>query len=76
MDAAARVYFGVSARHVSLWQAAMLAGLPRAPSRFNPRSDPDAAVARTKQVLAAMVEDGAITAAQRAAGGRRDPPAG
>jgi penicillin-binding protein 1A len=64
VDAAARVYFGVSARHVSLWQAAMLAGLPRAPSRFNPRSDPDAAVARTKQVLAAMVEDGAITAAR------------
>ncbi len=64
VDAAARVYFGVSARHVSLWQAAMLAGLPRAPSRFNPRSDSDAAVARTKQVLAAMVEDGAITAAR------------
>ncbi len=61
VDAAARVYFGVSARHVTLWQAAMLAGLPRAPSRFNPRSDPQAAVARTKQVLAAMVEDGAIT---------------
>ncbi len=64
VDAAARVYFGVSARHVSLWQAAMLAGLPRAPSRFNPRSDPEAAVARAKQVLAAMVENGAITAAQ------------
>ncbi len=64
VDAAARVYFGVSARHVSLWQAAMLAGLPRAPSRFNPRSDPDAAVARTRQVLAAMVEAGAITAAR------------
>ena len=64
VDAAARVYFGVSARHVSLWQAAMLAGLPRAPSRFNPRSDADAAVARTKQVLAAMLENGAITAAR------------
>jgi penicillin-binding protein 1A len=64
VDAAARVYFGVSARHVSLWQAAMLAGLPRAPSRFNPRADPDAAVARTRQVLAAMVEDGALTPAR------------
>ncbi len=64
VDAAARVYFGVSARHVSLWQAAMLAGLPRAPSRFNPRADPDAAVARTKQVLAAMVEDGVLTPAR------------
>jgi penicillin-binding protein 1A len=64
VDAAARVYFGVSARHVSLWQAAMLAGLPRAPSRFNPRSNPEAAVARTRQVLAAMVADGAITVVQ------------
>jgi penicillin-binding protein 1A len=75
VDAAARIYFGVSARHLSLWQAAMLAGLPRAPSRFNPRSNPEAAVARTKQVLAAMVEDGAITAvqAQQAAAAIRLP---
>jgi penicillin-binding protein 1A len=64
MDAGARLYFGVSARHVSLWQAAMLAGLPRAPSRFNPRTDPAAATARCKEVLAAMVAAGAITQAQ------------
>ena len=64
MDAAARIYFGVSARHVTLWQAAVLAGLPRAPSRFNPRVNPGAATARAKEVLAAMVETGAITQAQ------------
>ncbi len=64
MDAAARTYFGVSARHVTLWQAAMLAGLPRAPSRFNPRTDPSAATARAKEVLAAMVDTGAITPEQ------------
>jgi penicillin-binding protein 1A len=64
VDAAARMYFGVSTRRVTLWQAAMLAGLPRAPSRFNPRTNPEAAVARTKQVLAAMVEAGTITAEQ------------
>jgi penicillin-binding protein 1A len=64
MDAGARLYFGVSARKVSLWQAAMLAGLPRAPSRFNPRTDPKAAVARAKEVLAAMVAAGAITQQQ------------
>ena len=64
MDAAARIYFGVSARHVTLWQAAVLAGLPRAPSRFNPRINPAAAAARAKEVLAAMVETGAITQAQ------------
>jgi penicillin-binding protein 1A len=63
VDGAARLYFGVSARQVSLWQAAMLAGIPRAPSRFNPRTDPAAAIARTKEVLAAMVDTGAITQA-------------
>ena len=55
MDAAARMYFGVSARRVTLAQAAVLAGLPRAPSRFNPRVNPHAALARAKDVLAAMV---------------------
>ncbi|MGO9998271.1 MAG: transglycosylase domain-containing protein [Acetobacteraceae bacterium] len=64
MDAAARMYFGISARHVSLWQAAMLAGLPRAPSRFNPRTDPRVAAARAREVLTAMAETGAITAEQ------------
>ena len=64
VDAAAHIYFGVSARHVTLWQAAVLAGLPRAPSRFNPRANPAAATARAKEVLAAMVETGAITQAQ------------
>ncbi len=66
VDAAAHMYFGVSARHVTLWQAAVLAGLPRAPSRFNPRINPEAAAARAKDVLAAMVETGAITQAQAA----------
>ena len=56
VDAAARMYFGVSARRVTLWQAAVLAGLPRAPSRFNPRTDPAAAAARAREVLTAMAE--------------------
>ncbi len=67
VDAAARQYFGVSARNVSLWQAAVLAGIPRAPSRLNPRVDPAAAAARGREVLQAMVQTGAITAAQAAA---------
>src|ERR1019366_4802624 len=62
VDAAARLYFGVSARQVSLWQAAVIAGLPRSPSRLSPRVDPAAAAARGRDVLAAMVETGAITA--------------
>ncbi len=64
VDAAARLFFGVPARRVALWQAAMLAGLPKAPSRLNPRSAPDAAAARTLEVLDAMVETGVITSAQ------------
>ncbi|MGG2357357.1 hypothetical protein ACE4Z2_25270, partial [Salmonella enterica] len=47
---------------LALWQAAALAGLPRAPSRFNPVADPRAASARTCEVLHAMVETGAIDA--------------
>jgi penicillin-binding protein 1A len=66
VDAAARVYFGVSARRLYLWQAAMIAGLPQAPSRHNPRTNPDGAIARAADVLAAMVETGAITEEQRA----------
>ncbi|MDB5414761.1 MAG: transpeptidase-transglycosylase, partial [Rubritepida sp.] len=67
VDAAARVYFGVSARRLTLWQAAILAGLPQAPSRLNPRSNPDGAMARAHDVLAAMVDTGAITAEQMSA---------
>ena len=64
VDAASRLYFGVSARKLTLWQAAVIAGLPRAPSRFSPRVDPEAAAARGREVLAAMVDTGAITLAQ------------
>ncbi|MBX5453855.1 MAG: PBP1A family penicillin-binding protein [Acidobacteriia bacterium] len=70
VDAAARLYFGISARRLVLWQAAMLAGLPKAPSRFNPLANPEAAKARARQVLAAMVAVGAIRpeVAKQAAG--------
>jgi penicillin-binding protein 1A len=66
MDAAAKTFFNVSARRVTLGQAAVLAGLPRAPSRFNPRANPAAALARAKAVLSTMVESGTITAEQAA----------
>jgi len=61
VDAAAHLYFGVSARKLNLWQSAVIAGLPRAPSRFSPRVDPEAAAARGRAVLAAMAASGAIT---------------
>jgi penicillin-binding protein 1A len=67
VDAAARMYFGVSARKLTLWQCAVLAGIPRAPSRINPRADPAAAASRGREVLAAMAETGAITKAEAAA---------
>ena len=64
VDGAAQVYFGVSARQLTLAQAAMLATLTRAPSVFSPRRDPVAAQQRASWVLDAMVDTGAITAAQ------------
>ena len=63
-DAAARLYFGVSARNLNLWQSALLAGIPRAPSRLNPRANPIAAAARAREVLTAMAQTGTITAAE------------
>jgi penicillin-binding protein 1A len=77
MDAAAKTYFNVSARRLTLPQAAVLAGLPRAPSRFNPRVNPGAALVRGKEVLAAMAENGDLTAqqAQAAAAQITFPPA-
>jgi len=69
VDAAARQYFGVSARRLNLWQCAVLAGLPRAPSRINPRADPAAAAARGREVLAAMADTGVITKADADAAG-------
>ncbi len=69
VDAAARLYFGVSARQLNLWQSAVIAGLPRAPSRFNPRVDPRAAAARGREVLAAMADTGVITEEQAKAAG-------
>lgn len=62
VDAAARLYFGHSARELSLWQAAVIAGLPQAPSRFSPRVNPGAAAARAREVLNAMAASGTITA--------------
>jgi penicillin-binding protein 1A len=61
VDGAAHVYFGKSARDLTLPEAAMLATLTRAPSAFSPRRDLAAAQARAGLVLRAMVETGAIT---------------
>jgi penicillin-binding protein 1A len=64
VDAAAHRYFDKSAREVSLYEAAVIAGLLRAPSRFSPANDKERAAQRAEQVLANMANAGFITAAQ------------
>jgi penicillin-binding protein 1A len=66
VDGAAHVYFGKSARTLTLAEAAMLATLTRAPSVFSPRRDLAAAQERADIVLRAMVRTGAISAAEAA----------
>lgn len=60
-DAAARRYFDKSARSLSLAEAAMIAGLVRAPSQLAPHRKMDAARARAQLVLLAMASTGAIS---------------
>lgn len=64
VEAAAQRYFGRSAKDVGVYQSAVLAGLLKAPSRYNPANDPDLAGERAKIVLKTMVEAGALTPAQ------------
>ena len=66
VEAAARRYFRRSARRVDLYQAAVLAGLPKAPSRYNPARNPALASRRAAVVLSAMVDTGLISAGQAA----------
>jgi 1A family penicillin-binding protein len=74
IDGAARRYFLKSARDLTLPEAAMLAGLLKAPSAWSPARDPAAAKARAETVLEAMVETGAISEAE-AASARAHPAA-
>jgi penicillin-binding protein 1A len=63
-EAASERFFGHPAKDVSVFQAAVLAGLLKAPSHYNPQREPDQAKARAEVVLATMVETGAVTADQ------------
>lgn len=65
IESAAQAYFGKPAANLSIAEAALLAGLPQAPSRYSPfGSDATAAKNRQKDVLRRMAEDGYITNAQ------------
>jgi penicillin-binding protein 1A len=68
VEAAAQRYFGKSARHLTLAEAAMLAGLVQSPSRLEPSRNPDGAERRAGMVIAAMAEQRIISddAAKRA----------
>jgi penicillin-binding protein 1A len=60
VEAASRRYFNKSARDVTLSEAALLAGLLKAPSRLSPARDPKAAEERAQLVLAAMSDEAMI----------------
>ncbi len=63
-EAGANYYFSKHAKDLTLPEAALLAGLPKGPSEYSPLQNPDRAMRRRNMVINAMLEDGAITAAQ------------
>ncbi len=67
IDAASRKFFGHSADQLSLPEAAIIAGLVKAPSSYSPTADAEAAIGRAGVVLDLMVENDAISPAERAA---------
>jgi penicillin-binding protein 1A len=63
---AARTYFSKEPAQLSVAEAALLAGMPKAPGRFSPHLDPERAEERRRWVLDRMLEEGFIDAAARA----------
>jgi penicillin-binding protein 1A len=64
IDAASRKFFGHPARRLSVEEAAIIAGLVKAPSRYAPSSDPRLAKRRARTVIAVMADAGKITPSQ------------
>src|SRR5690348_10776661 len=67
IDAASRKFFGHGADHLSLGEAAIIAGLVKAPSNYSPTADVEAARARSGVVLQKMARNGFITPEEAAA---------
>ncbi len=65
-ESASEYYFSKPAKKLKLEEAALLAGLPKAPQYYSPITHPDRALKRRNLVLNAMLEDGKVTAAQAA----------
>ncbi len=63
-SAASEIYFGKPLKDISIAEAAMLAGLPKAPSAYNPIVNPKRATERQQYIIDRMLENGFITAAQ------------
>jgi penicillin-binding protein 1A len=64
VEAAAQTYFGKPAKELGLIESALIAGLPQAPSEYNPFLDPHAAIQRRNEVLGAMHEQDYIDGAE------------
>ena len=64
VEAASRKYFAKSARKLSLYESALIAGLLKAPSKYNPRANPKLSAKRTSIVLMNMVNAGYLTERQ------------
>jgi len=72
IDAASRRFFGHSATTLSIPEAAIIAGLVKAPSNYSPTADVQAARGRARVVIDLMVRNGTITPAQAAASDPED----
>lgn len=70
--AASEAYFGKPLKSISIAEAAMLAGLPKAPSAYNPISNPKRARIRQQYIIERMEENGFITAQQAAEAKKED----
>jgi penicillin-binding protein 1A len=65
--AASEIYFGKPLKDITIAEAAMLAGLPKAPSAYNPIANPKRATLRQQYIIDRMLDNGFITAEQHAA---------
>ena len=61
MESASQIYFGKGVSHLTLAESALLAGLPKSPSRYSPRVSPEKAIRRRNIVLAMLHKNHRIT---------------
>jgi penicillin-binding protein 1A len=64
VQSASRIFFGKSVQDLTLAECALIAGMPKSPSRYSPRIDPELAIRRRNVVLRQMLETGLISQSQ------------